>query len=292
MVDIWRGSAVGEARASAPNAGITEQTAQAGTYQEGTNLMMLTGRVALVTGASRGIGREIALALAAAGADIGCVATTAANAQSVADEITQLGRRAIPIGCRVEDSRSVTEAFRAVADQLGSIDILINNAGVSRPKPILDMSDQDWDLHLDTNAKSVFLCSQAAARSMIAGERPGSIINIGSIAGQNAFPQRLAYCASKAALDHMTRVMAIEWAEHEIRVNCIAPGYIRTDMVGDLISQGILDASTLTARIPQRRLGSPQDVANAVVFLASPAAGYITGSVLTVDGGWHAYGFV
>ncbi|MCH8888330.1 MAG: SDR family oxidoreductase, partial [SAR324 cluster bacterium] len=162
----------------------------------------------------------------------------------------------------------------------------------------------DYDRIYGINAKGVFLCSQRAARGMIAGagqggsgqdgngQSRGAIVNIGSIAGENAFPNRLGYCGSKAAVHHMTRVMAIEWAGHGIRVNCVAPGYIRTDIVAGMIERGVIDEDGLTGRTPQRRLGEVRDVAAAVVYLAGDAAGSITGAVLTVDGGWDAYGYV
>ena len=250
------------------------------------------GQVAVVTGASRGIGAAIALALAEHGADVACLATTAAGAEPTAAALRALGRKSIAVGCRVEDSAQVTEAFARVQAELGPVDILVSNAGVSRPKPILEMSEADWDSHMDVNAKSVFLCGQTAARQMIAAGKGGSIINVGSIAGANAFPKRLAYCASKATVHHATRVMAIEWAQYGIRVNCIAPGYVLTEMIQALIDQELVDADALRQRTPQRRLGTPEQVASVVAFLASPQAGLVTGDVVFADGGWDAYGFV
>ena len=254
--------------------------------------MELEGKVALVTGASRGIGREIALTFARAGADVACAATSAANAESTVKEIEELGRRAVALGGRVEDPAQVTALFEEAEARLAPLSILVNNAGLSRPKPILEMTGEDWDAHFGPNAKGPFLCSREAALRFKARGAGGTIINIGSIAGENAFPLRLGYCTSKAALHHMTRVMAIEWASLDIRVNAIAPGYIETDIVRTLAAEGLLDRDALEGRIPQRRLGNVNDIAQAAVYLASDAARYVTGSVLTVDGGWSAYGFV
>ncbi|MEQ8234994.1 MAG: SDR family oxidoreductase, partial [Gammaproteobacteria bacterium] len=166
----------------------------------------------------------------------------------------------------------------------------VNNAGLSAPMPTLKMTEESWDLQMDVNCKSVFLCAQAAARQM--KERDGGVIvNIGSILGRNASPATLGYCASKAAVDHMTRVMAIEWARYGIRVNCVAPGYIRTEMIDQLEADGKLDARGLERRTPQRRLGSGADVAHAVRYVASDDAAFMTGEVLVIDGGWTAFGY-
>jgi NAD(P)-dependent dehydrogenase (short-subunit alcohol dehydrogenase family) len=253
--------------------------------------MRLAGKVALVTGASRGIGKAIALALAQAGADVACAATIAGNASETVDEILKLGRKSLAVGARIEEAAQVTAMVHKVSEGLGTIDILVNNAGISSPKPILDMTEADWDQTMDINAKSVFLCSQAVARRLRDTQRPGAILNIGSIAGTNAFPRRLTYCSSKAALQQMTKVMAIEWASLGIRVNCLAPGYIHSDITAGLSQRGLLDLGALRRRIPQGDLGKAEDIAAATVFMVSDDACYMTGSTLTVDGGWLAYGF-
>ncbi len=250
----------------------------------------LDGRVAIVTGASRGIGKSIALELASAGARVACFATRKANASDVVDAIVAQGGEALAIGCRVENSHEVTEAFEEVSDVLGPVDLLVNNAGVSNPMMTLEMTEENWDQHMNVNCKSVFLCSQAAARQM-KGRRGGNIVNIGSILGRNAFPATLGYCASKAAVDHMTRVMAIEWARYGIRVNCIVPGYIRTELIDQLQRDGKLEIADLERRTPQRRLGSGSDIAKAVRFVASDDAGFMTGEAVVVDGGWSAFGY-
>jgi NAD(P)-dependent dehydrogenase (short-subunit alcohol dehydrogenase family) len=253
--------------------------------------MKLAGSVALVTGASRGIGKAIALALARAGADVACAATRAENARATVDEILALGRKAVALGAQVERADDVTALVRAATEALGLVDILVNNAGISNPKPVLEMSEADWDQTFDINAKGAFLCAQAVARRLAEGKRPGVVLNIGSIAGVNAFPRRLTYCSSKAALHQMTKVMAIEWAPLGIRVNCLAPGYIHSDITEGLSQRGLLDLGALRRRIPQGELGRAEDIASAAVYLCSEEARYLTGSIVNVDGGWLAYGF-
>ncbi|MCZ6558924.1 MAG: glucose 1-dehydrogenase [SAR324 cluster bacterium] len=254
--------------------------------------MSLADKVTVVTGASRGIGKAISLAFAAEGAAVACVATSEENARGTVEEIMAAGGRALALGARVERSAEVLALFDRVRTELGGVDILINNAGVVGPVPVLEMSEEEWDRQLGVNAKGPFLCSQAAARMMQSQGREGCVINIGSIAGENAFPHRIGYCASKAALHHMTRVMALEWAPLGIRVNCIAPGYILPDIFKQLAAQGILDQSAMEKRIPQGRLGEVEDIAQAAIYLAGAQAKYVTGTVLTVDGGWDAYGYL
>ncbi|HKI97554.1 MAG TPA: 3-oxoacyl-ACP reductase family protein [bacterium] len=253
--------------------------------------MTLAGKIALVTGASRGIGADVALALAEAGADVVCAATSVANAEPVAERVRTLGRRALALAARVEDAAEVAALFERAEAELGPVHLLVNNAGIAQPKPILEMDEAIWDRVVDINLKGVFLCAQRAARTM-RDQGGGVIVNIGSIAGENAFPNRANYCASKAAVHHLTRVMAIEWAALGIRVNCVAPGYIRTEMIDELAQRGILDTAKLEGRVPQRRLGMGRDIADAVLYLAGEGAQYVTGTVLTVDGGWDAYGYV
>ena len=252
-------------------------------------MAQFTGKVALVTGASRGLGKAIALELAHEGARVACVATRAENAVDVVAQITANGGIARAYGCRVEKASEVTATFEAVARDLGPVDILVNNAGISRPMVTLEMTEENWDLHMNINAKSIFLCAQAGARQMKG--RGGVIINIGSILGRNAFPATLGYCTSKAATDQMTRVMAIEWARLGIRVNCVAPGYVQTDLVDDLAHEGKLTLRDLERRTPLRRLGTAREIARAVVYLASEDAAFVTGEVLVIDGGWTAFGY-
>ncbi len=250
----------------------------------------LTDKVTVVTGASRGLGKYIAVELAEAGARVACVATRAENAADTVAEIQTKGGEAISLGCRVEVADEVTQLFVQLEEQLGPCDILVNNAGITRPQLTLEMTEENWDQHIDINMKSVFLCSQAAARQM-RPRKSGCIVNIGSILGRNAFPATLGYCTSKAAVDHMTRVMAIEWARYGIRVNCVAPGYIQTDMIDRLEEDGKLTVRDLEKRTPQRRLGKGADVAKAVRFVASEDASFMTGEVMVIDGGWTAFGY-
>lgn len=252
----------------------------------------LAEKVAVVTGASRGIGKGIAIALAAHGARVGCIATSAENAAATVAAIRADGGDAIALGARVENAVDVTAAFSEVERHLGSVEILVNNAGISRPQPLLTMTEENWDAHMDVNAKSVFLCSQAAIQQMKNSGGGGTVINIGSIVGQNAIPQALGYCASKATVEHMTRVMAVECAKYGVRVNCIAPGYVRTELIDKLVEDGKLALDAIEKRTPQRRMGSIDEIVDAVVFVASPAAGFMTGTVMNIDGGWTAYGYL
>lgn len=257
-----------------------------------TETNKLAGKIAIVTGASRGLGRDISIALARAGAAVGCVARDFDRADATAETIRQQGGQALAIAAHADQERLVEEMFRATEAGLGPVDILVNNVGIARRKPVLEMAEADWNEHFDVNAKSVFLCSKRAAFSMIERGAGGAIVNISSIAGQNAFPLRLGYCAAKAAVNHMTRVMAIEWATHAIRVNCIAPGYIRTEAIQRFIDKGILDTDALKRRTPLGHFGEGRDVSAAAVYLASDEAKFVTGSILTVDGGWTAYGYL
>lgn len=249
-----------------------------------------TDKLAIVTGASRGLGRAIALELAQEGAALACLATRAENAAGVVAEIIAGGGQARAYGCHVERSAEVTATFAQVAADLGPVHILVNNAGLSRPMSTLEMTEDNWDQQMDINAKSIFLCSQAAARQM-QSNGGGAIVNIGSILGRNAFPATLGYCASKAATDQMTRVMAIEWARLGIRVNCVAPGYVQTDLVDELAQEGKLTLRDLERRTPLRRLGTAREIARAMVYLASEDAAFVTGEVLVIDGGWTAFGY-
>ena len=250
----------------------------------------LDDQIAVVTGASRGIGRFIARELATAGATVACVATRAENAADIVNEIVGEGGKAAAFGCHVEQSDQVTRLFDEVSATLGVTTLLVNNAGISQPMLTMEMTEESWDQHMDVNCKSVFLCSQAAARQM-KDNGGGNIITIGSILGRNAFPATLGYCTSKAAVDQMTRVMAIEWARFGIRVNCVAPGYILTDLIKKLDEDGKLALEDLERRTPQRRLGKGEDVAKAVRFIASDDANFMTGETMVLDGGWTAFGY-
>ena len=259
----------------------------------GDNRRMNTLGVAFVTGASRGLGADIARRLAADGYDVACAATSAANAEPTANEITAThGRRAVAVEARVQDPESVERAVDEVERSFGPITLLVNNAGVNRLGPVHELSIEDFDHVIDVNLRGVFICSHFVSRRMVASGTSGSIVNIGSVAAINGFPGRTGYASSKAAVHQLTRVMAIDLVPHGIRVNCVAPGYVKTDLIQDLIDAGRLDIAALERRIPMGELGTGADVAAAVSWLAGAESRYVTGETLVVDGGWIAYGHV
>ena len=238
----------------------------------------LTGRVALVTGSTRGIGRSIAEALAECGARVAIVGRDAAKAQEVA---TQISPEARGFGCDVADVASVTAMVSAVEAAFGSLDILVNNAGLTRDNIMLRLKDEDWDAVIDANLRGAFAATRAATRGMMK-RRSGRIINIASVVGLVGNKGQSNYAASKAGLIGLTKAVAKEFASRNILVNAIAPGFIETDMPNAMTPEA---RAALLGSIPLERLGSPKDVAAMVAFLASEHAGYITGQVLVVDGG-------
>ena len=246
----------------------------------------LTGKVALVTGASRGIGRAVARALAEAGADVALAARSTGDLKVVADEIAELGRRARPVPLDVTDAASVDNAVAATVDGLGRLDILVNNAGIVHTAPLLDTSADDWDRVLSTNLRGVFLTSRAAGRILTA-QRAGKVINMASHFGLMATPDHSAYCASKAAILHLTRVLALEWAPFNVQVNAIAPGYVATDLNAETRQDAVL-AEKIVRRIPARRMAEADEIGPLAVYLASAAADFVTGSTLVIDGGHSA----
>jgi len=240
-----------------------------------------SGKNALVTGSGRGIGREIALRLAQAGANVAICDVDGATAQSTAREIESFGRKAIALQADVAKASDIAALFAAFFQTFPTLDILVNNAGITRDGLIVRMKEEDWDAVLDINLKSAFLCCKEAARSMMKA-RSGKIVNIASVVGINGNAGQVNYSASKAGLIGLTKTLAKEFATRNIQVNAVAPGFIRTAMTDKLTDA---DKEKLTSQIPMKRLGSPLDVANAVVFLSSPLSDYITGDVLTIDGG-------
>jgi len=246
------------------------------------------GKVAAVTGASRGLGRAIALGLAAAGADVAIadLDSAAEEGREVALEAGSLGRESVVLPLDVRDKASVEETVRAVLERFGRLDIWVNNAGIIIRKPALELEEAEWDAVVDVDLKGVFLGAQSAARAMT-GNGGGKIVNISSINGLLGSPTRAAYCASKAGVINLTRVLAAEWATHGINVNSVAPTYIDTPLTKRLFEDRRFLEEVL-GRTPMRRLGKPEEVAAAVVFLASPASDMITGQTIAVDGGWTA----
>ncbi len=244
----------------------------------------LSDQVALVTGASRGIGKTIAMTLAAAGAKVACVARSQDKLAGVVAEIQAAGGTAEAFGCDVTSSESVTSTVEAVLEKWQRLEILVNNAGITRDTLIPRMADEQWDEVINTNLRGAFLFTRAATRPMMQA-RYGRIINIASVSGLMGNPGQANYSASKAGLIGMTRTVARELAGRKLTVNAVAPGFIETEMT-EALGSAILDE--VKARIPAKRLGTVAEISAAVLFLASPAASYITGQVLTVDGGLTA----
>ena len=243
----------------------------------------LSGKVALVTGASSGLGVHFAHTLASAGASVAVAARRADRLASLQAELRKAGRKAAAIDLDVQSADSVQAAFDAAERELGPIDIVINNAGISIVKPALEMPEEDWDAVVDTNLRGAWLMAQAAGKRWVAAKRPGAIVNIASILGLRTIGQVAPYNASKAGLIHLTRALAMEWARYDVRVNAICPGYIETEMNSDFWRTP--GGQRLIERIPQRRIGKPEHLDGALLLLASDAGAFMTGSVITVDGG-------
>lgn len=248
------------------------------------SLFSLAGSRALVTGASRGLGRAMAEALAAAGADVACVDRSATDETAAA--VRTAGRSAWQLAADLSDRDAILRLVEQVEREVGEIDILVNNAGTIRRAPATEYSLDDWDLVLRTNLDSVFMLSQQFGRRMVERGR-GKIINIASLLAFSGGITVPAYTASKSAVAGLTRALANEWAGRGVQVNAIAPGYFRTDNTRALRENEVRNAE-ITARIPAGRWGEPQDLAGPVVFLASSASDYVNGHVLVVDGGWMA----
>ncbi|RWC35064.1 MAG: glucose 1-dehydrogenase [Mesorhizobium sp.] len=254
---------------------------------DAASLFDLTGKKALVTGASRGIGQAMAEALSAAGADVAVTARDEASLLETADRISANGRRSLCRSLDVLDTDRIRVVVDQVADTFGGLDILINNAGYEQVQPSLDVDEAVWDRIVSTNLKGAFFCAQAAARRMAADNSGGAIINLCSLTSYVGIPTAAPYGSSKSGLLGMTRALATEWASLGIRVNAIAPGYFHTAMT-DAFYQDPDWQMAMLAKIPQRRFGTMEDLAGAVVFLASGASAYVTGHCLPVDGGYLA----
>lgn len=247
----------------------------------------LTGRTALVTGAARGLGRAIALALADAGADVALGLRRDGTADDLIAEIEAMGRQAMGVRMDITRIDEIGPAVDAVVDRFGRLDILVNNAGLGPENLAIDVTEADYDLTMAVNVKGTFFASQAAGRVMIR-QGGGRIVNLSSQAGFIALPTESVYCASKAAVAHLTKCLAVEWGAHGITVNAVAPTFIRTDGTSAALADPAFEADVMERIAALHRIGEPMDVAGAVVFLASPAASLITGVTLLIDGGWTA----
>src|SRR5262245_45461971 len=245
---------------------------------------VLDGRVAIVTGAGAGLGLGIAHELAGAGAGIAVLEVDAPSAKVAAEELGRAGGEARAYPADVADRQQVDDTFEAVVGDFGRLDIVVNNAGISRVGPhTQDVTDEDWHDSIAVMQTGVFYCMRAAGRILIA-QGSGSVVNISSIRGFSPNPGRMSYCAPKAAVVMMTQVAAGEWAPHGVRVNAIAPGVLKTPMWDADVARGAIDEPAILDVVPMHRLGLPSEVGKLVVFLSSDAASYITGSLLTIDG--------
>lgn len=249
-----------------------------------TSLFDLTGKIAVVTGASTGLGRGMTLGLASAGADLVLVDHVACA--GVADEVRAMGRRALPLTLDLARHGSASEVVESALGEFGRVDILVNNAGIIRRSPAVDFTEQDWDDVMTLNARTVFFLAQAAARDM-RKRKYGKIINIASLLAFQGGILVPSYAASKGAVAQLTKALANEWASDGITVNAIAPGYMATNNTKALREDPVRSKAILD-RIPAGRWGEPEDLQGAALFLASPASDYVNGHVLVVDGGWLA----
>jgi NAD(P)-dependent dehydrogenase (short-subunit alcohol dehydrogenase family) len=243
----------------------------------------LQGKVAIITGAGRGIGRAIALSLARAGAAVCVTARTQAQIEGTADQVRRFGCPALSVQSDAIDADSVTRVVERTVSELGGLHILVNNAGMELPKPLLDTTEEEFETVMAVNLKSLFLFTKAAGPHFIA-QKCGRVVNMASVGGFVAAPNQAIYHASKAAVAHFTKATAIEWARHNINVNAVAPGWIRTELVSHLIEDKEMLQRYLKS-IPMRRLGEPEEIGSLVAYLCSDLSSFMTGSVVVIDGG-------
>ena len=253
--------------------------------------MKLAGKVAIVTGASRGIGKGIAVRYAQEGASVVLASRSIDLLSSIAGQIGKEGGKALAVEVDVRKYESVENMVNKTVEHFGRLDILVNNAGIGMAVPSEELNPKHWQRALDIDLSGVFYGCQCAARKMIP-QGGGSIINITSAFGLVAVPARAAYCASKAGCNMLTKVLAVEWAKKKIRVNAIAPGYIRTELVQEIIDKGVLAVSAIEKRTPMGRIGEVEELLGLAVYIASDESSFMTGSVVSIDGGWEAYGYV
>jgi NAD(P)-dependent dehydrogenase (short-subunit alcohol dehydrogenase family) len=251
---------------------------------QNTTSFDLRGGIALVTACTRGIGKACALALAQAGADVALGARDMKGGESLAEEIRAMGRRALCVRMDMTNLAQIQEAVQEAHRHYGRIDILVNNAGIGAPNPADKVTEKDFDDTIAMNLKATYFTTQAVGRLMIE-QKNGAVVNIGSQAGFIALPTESVYCMTKAAISHLTKCLALEWAVYNIRVNAVAPTFIKTDGTKRWLEDEDFRQSVV-GRIPLGRVGDPMEVARPVVFLASPAASLITGVTLLIDGGW------
>ncbi len=253
--------------------------------------MKIENKVAIVTGASKGIGKAIATRFAREGASLVVASRSRDALEKVAHEIKSAGGEALVVTVDVRNADSIDELVKKTVSHYGRLDLLVNNAGITMGGASEELSPEDWRTAMETDLFGVFFACQAAARVMIP-QGGGNIINISSVNGILAAPRRAAYCSSKAGVNALTKVLAIEWADRNIRVNAIAPGYVRTELVQDVIDKGAISMEAILRRTPQHRIGEVEDIAGLAVYMASDESSYMTGSIVTIDGGWTAYGYL